>query len=71
MTLQLRNIKVNGKVVRVGFRLVHTPHRGFIVEYLGSTALMEIRKASVVLRSAYGVWDVDLLKVIKDHIKPK
>jgi hypothetical protein len=73
MTHRQVKLRVNGKVVKVGFRLVSTPYRGYIVEFGRSTALLEIRPhpVGVILRYAYGMWEVDLLNAINDFIKTK
>ena len=63
------NIMVHGRVISVMVRQVNTPYPGFILEYRHSYALMEKRGGQVVLREAWGKWDVEVLCEVKEKIQ--
>ena len=63
------HIVVSGKVISVMIRQVNTPFPGFILEYRHSYALLEKRGKEVVLREAWGKWDVEVLCEVKDKIR--
>ncbi|MEZ2446107.1 hypothetical protein AB6805_30540 [Chitinophaga sp. RCC_12] len=62
------HISLAGRIIAVTIRQVNTPYPGYILEYRHSYALLEKRNGHVVLREAWGKWDLEVLDKVRDKI---